>query len=220
VLKLSSEIAVPIIWANLSSPIYPFYDFLPNPQEEIAQKSGSSDSNARKTNIFMWQDPCPWFSRASGRGGESMSEDECSVPEYRPAGIILCIDDEPNLLTIRQLLLSSMGYQVIGTATGGAGLELFKQEKIDLVITDHLLPDVSGVQVAAEMKRLHPDVPIILLTGLLEPPEGAENVDLFLTKGVSTQELIASVAKLMKRKREANGGDSRKRLGSAMRARL
>ena len=141
-----------------------------------------------------------------------MSEDQCSVPEHHPAGIILCIDDEPNLLTIRQLLLSSEGYEVIGTASGSAGLELFKQEKIDLVITDHLLPDISGVQVAVEMKRLNPDVPIILLTGLFEAPEGAQNADLFLTKSISTEEFLASVAKLMNRKLEA-GDDSRKKTG-------
>jgi DNA-binding response OmpR family regulator len=92
-------------------------------------------------------------------------------------------------------------------------LELFKQEKIDLVITDHVLPDISGVQVAAEMKRLNPDVPIIMLTGLFEAPEGAENADLFLTKSISTEEFIAIVEKLMKRKREVDGGDSRKKTG-------
>jgi DNA-binding response OmpR family regulator len=141
-----------------------------------------------------------------------MSEDESSVPEHLAAGIILCIEDEPNLLTIRQLLLSSVGYQVIGVTSGSAGLELFKQEKIDLVVTDHLLPDISGVEVAAEMKRLNPDVPIILLTGLFEAPEGAQNADLFLTKSISTEEFLASVAKLMNRKLEA-GGDSRKKTG-------
>ena len=139
-----------------------------------------------------------------------MSEDESSVSEYRAAGVILCIEDEPNLLTIRQLLLSSAGYQVIGVTSGSAGLELFKEEKIDLVVTDHLLPDISGVQVANEMKRLKPDVPIILLTGLFEPPEGAEHVDLFLTKSLSTEEFIACVAKLMERRGEGDG-DSRKK---------
>jgi CheY-like chemotaxis protein len=198
---------------NLSSAKCSFYDFLPNPQEEIALKSGISVLNVRKDTHPMWQDPCPYFRARTLCAEKAMPEDQTSVPEFGSAGVILCVDDEPNLLTIRQILLTSVGYHVIGTTSGSAALELFNQERIDLVITDHLLPDISGVQVAAEMKRLNPAVPVILLTGLYEPPEGAENVDLFLTKSVSTQEFLAVVAKLMRRKLEPVGGHSRKKTG-------
>lgn len=130
-----------------------------------------------------------------------MSEDQNESPRImRP--VVLCIDDEPSLLAIRQLVLAAAGYQVIATTDGSTGLELFKDSRVDLVILDHLLPDMKGSQVAQEMKRSNPDVPIILMTGLLDPPEGAEHADIFLTKGISTPEFVAAVAQLLRSKQQ------------------
>ena len=115
------------------------------------------------------------------------------------SAVILCIDDEPNLLRVRQLVLSHAGYQVLTAENGNAGLEVFKRHRIDLVISDQLLPDISGAQVAIEMKHIKPNIPIILLTGLPEAPEGAEHADMFLTKGMPVPEFLASVAKVISR---------------------
>ena len=131
-----------------------------------------------------------------------MSEDQSNAPDPAVHPVVLCIDDEPNLLTIRQLVLAAAGYEVIATTDGSSGLALFKDHPIDLVILDHFLPDTSGAEVAAEMKRLNPDVPIILMTGLLDPPKGAEHADMFLTKGLPVAEFVASVTRLMRNKEE------------------
>lgn len=131
-----------------------------------------------------------------------MSEDPSDLSEHPRREVILCIDDEPNLLAIRTLVLEGVGYRVIGASDGSTGLELFRKNRVDMVILDHFLPGMSGVEVIAEMKILHPDVPIILTTGLFEPPEGAEHADLFLTKGTPTQEFVAKVKHLMRSKQE------------------
>lgn len=127
------------------------------------------------------------------------TEEENSCVRANACPIILCVDDEPNLLKIRQLVLLGAGYRVLTAESGHAALELFKRQRVDLVISDHLLPDISGAQVAVEMKNMQPSVPIILLTGLPEAPEGAEHADMFLTKGISVPEFLASVAKLLTR---------------------
>lgn len=131
-----------------------------------------------------------------------MSEDQNNTPDRPARLVVLCIDDEPNLLTIRQLVLAAAGYEVIATTDGSSGLALFKEHRVDLVILDHFLPDKPGAEVAAEMKRANPEVPIILMTGLLDPPEGAEHADMFLTKGLPIADFVARVARLMRGREE------------------
>ena len=115
--------------------------------------------------------------------------------------VILCIDDQPIALRTRQLILEHAGCCVLTATNGAAALELFRHEPVDLVITDHLLPGLTGSQVAAEMKRLKPEVPVALLSGLVERPEGAEASDAsdaFLTKGIPVPEFLAAVASLLR----------------------
>jgi CheY-like chemotaxis protein len=112
-------------------------------------------------------------------------------------GVILCIDDEVAALALRSLVLRSAGYEVLSAADGAAALELFRCVQVDLVITDHLLPGVTGTQLAAEMKRLKPAIPIILFSGLVEAPPGSEHANLVITKGMPALELLHEVDKLI-----------------------
>jgi DNA-binding response OmpR family regulator len=111
--------------------------------------------------------------------------------------LILCIDDQEMSVQTRQIVLEQAGYRVLIATTGAAGLELFRRELIELVITDHLLPGQTGCQMALEMKALKPEVPIVMLSGLSEPPEDASALDLFLTKGMPVPEFLATVASLL-----------------------
>lgn len=111
--------------------------------------------------------------------------------------VILCVDDEPAGLTARRLLLSIAGYTVLTAASGRGALKLLSCNHVDLVITDHLLPDLTGADLASEMKRLKPEVQIVLLTGLVELPPGYEHVDLLLTKGMTPPEFLDQIAKVL-----------------------
>ena len=111
--------------------------------------------------------------------------------------VILCIDDEAAALALRSLVLRSAGYEVVSAADGAAALELFRCVQVDLVITDHLLPGLTGTQLAAEIKRLRPAIPIILFSGLVEPPPGSEHANLVITKGMPAVEFLQEVAKLI-----------------------
>jgi CheY-like chemotaxis protein len=112
-------------------------------------------------------------------------------------GVILCVDDEVAALALRSLVLTSAGYEVLTAADGVAALELFRCIEVDLVITDYWLPGISGAQMAAEMKRLKPAVPIVLFSGLVEAPPGNEHVDLIITKGMPVVELLREVGQLI-----------------------
>jgi len=111
--------------------------------------------------------------------------------------VILCVDDEELPLKLRQEVLSRQGYRVLAAHNGASALRMFKDNKIDLVISDNRLPDLSGIEITAEMKRLLPEVPIMMLSGLPEPPPGAQ-ADVFITKGISTEAFLAAVANLLK----------------------
>ncbi len=111
--------------------------------------------------------------------------------------VVLCIDDEPNILMLRQLLLSLAGYSVLTAANAEEALAAFTNHHVDLVITDQLLPGRSGTEIAAEMKRLQPQVPIVLFTGLVDLPAGTEHMDLVLTKGITPPEFLTALASLI-----------------------
>jgi len=115
--------------------------------------------------------------------------------------VILCIDDELTGLTARRLLLSIAGYAVLTATSGKYALNLFGCNRIDLVITDHLLPDITGAELTSEMKRLKPEIPIVLLTGLVDLPPGYERADLVISKGITPPEFLAKIAKLLSKER-------------------
>jgi len=117
--------------------------------------------------------------------------------------IILCIDDEPNALTARQMLLSKAGYQVLTATTSESAMQVFTSEHVDLVIIDYLLPDRSGGETASEMKRLKPEIPVIVYTGLAELPADAKDADLVLSKGLTPPEFLAAIASLVAKSRAA-----------------
>src|SRR5690349_19139475 len=78
---------------------------------------------------------------------------------------ILCIDDEEPALVVRRRLLEKAGYRVFTALTGKEGIEIFRYQPFDLVILDYWMADMDGLDVAAELKRLKPKTPIIILSG-------------------------------------------------------
>jgi CheY-like chemotaxis protein len=124
---------------------------------------------------------------------------ESSAPEREclsKTSVILCVDDDVAALALRCLVLSSAGYEVLTAADGAAALELFRCIRGDLVITDYWLPGLTGTQVAAEMKRLKPAIPIVLFSGFVEAPLGSDHADLVITKGMPAVEFFREVGKL------------------------
>jgi len=119
--------------------------------------------------------------------------------------IILCVDDEPAALSLRKILLEKSGYRVVPAANAASALELFESQPIDLVISDHLLPGSTGVELTRKMKRSRPFVPVMLFSGVIEPPTGAEHADMFINKADGPEELLKKVANLLRCDRITEG---------------
>ncbi len=111
--------------------------------------------------------------------------------------LILCVDDEHIALQVRALLLSSAGYRVVTATSGKAAYEMFLINRVDLVIMDQMLPDMAGTDVIGKMKSARADVPIVLLTGLDEPPPSAAQADLVITKGITPPEFLEKIGNLI-----------------------
>lgn len=78
---------------------------------------------------------------------------------------ILCVDDEPNILSSLRRLLRPHGYQVVVANSGKEGLEVLKQESIDLVISDMRMPEMNGAEFLRQARQHWPDTVRLLLTG-------------------------------------------------------
>jgi CheY-like chemotaxis protein len=110
---------------------------------------------------------------------------------------ILCLDDEPVGLTIRAAVLRYAGYKVFTASSDTEALRILADQPIDIVINDYLLEGITGTEVAASMKQIRPNIPILILSGVTDIPEGMEFADCFLCKLEPPPVLLATVANLL-----------------------
>jgi CheY-like chemotaxis protein len=113
--------------------------------------------------------------------------------------LILCIEDEPIHLTLRKKVLERDGYDVIGVTTATEALKTLSEAPVCAVIADHMLQGTTGVELAAEMKKIKPSVPIILFSGTT--PEHLNYVDVYVNKGESTAFFLGIVRDVVQRSR-------------------
>lgn len=81
---------------------------------------------------------------------------------------LLLVDDERNILSALKRLLRLDGYEIYTCQSGAEGLELLSQHKIDVIISDQRMPEMTGVEFLREAKRLYPDTVRIILSGYSE----------------------------------------------------
>ena len=110
---------------------------------------------------------------------------------------ILCIDDYVSAGIVRKAMLEMQGYSVMIAESGEQGLEIVREQPVDLVISDHYLQGKTGAQIAREMKALRPELPIVLLSGAVECPEDADYIDAFICKAEPPQVLFDTIARLL-----------------------
>lgn len=125
-----------------------------------------------------------------------------SPPENDPAtGVqtILVVDDEELLLTMGREILSSFGYRVLTANSGPKALEALAAATppVDLVITDLVMPQMSGRELMSQIQRRHPNLPVICTSGYAGSSNPAEE-EVFLEKPFTTQELLARVRHVLK----------------------
>lgn len=107
---------------------------------------------------------------------------------------LLCIDDEEIGLRIRKAVFERAGYEVLTAQNVQTSIELFKTGKIDGVVLDFLMPGVNGGEIAAVLRSIHPEIPILLLSAYVNLPEDVlQMVDAQMLKGAGPEELLYQV---------------------------
>ncbi|WP_394344663.1 hybrid sensor histidine kinase/response regulator [Aliirhizobium smilacinae] len=128
------------------------------------------------------EEDCPKENAQAAGNGEKLGD--------RPL-IVLAVDDDALVLMNTTLMLEDLGHQVIEAYSGSEALAALRQEdnRIDLVITDHSMPKMTGAELAAEIATEWPGLPVVLATGYAELPDGSGNHLPRLPKPFSQQQL-------------------------------
>jgi CheY-like chemotaxis protein len=120
--------------------------------------------------------------------------------------LILCVDDEENQLAVRKLVLESKGYAVLTAPSGQQALALLAEHPVDLVLSDHLMPGLTGAELARQIKTQKPELPVILISAVNEIPADAANADLFMSKLDGPIVMCENISAMLARSR--NGSSS------------
>lgn len=91
------------------------------------------------------------------------------------SAIILFVDDDPLIAMSTMEMLEDLGHQVIAANSGRHALDILNSaQPLDLMMTDHVMPGMTGIELAAASRAVRPSLPILLATGYAELPEGAQ----------------------------------------------
>ena len=108
--------------------------------------------------------------------------------------IILCIDDDEAILSYEKALLERSGYAVLTASSPQKGLQLATTCKCDAVLLDYEMPGMNGDEVALAIKRLRPELLVILLSGSDVPTHALASVDAFVPKLEASRQLLPVIA--------------------------
>lgn len=113
--------------------------------------------------------------------------------------VILCVDDEQISLMVRSRVLENVGYDVIPVNSAMEALEVLRSHVIDLVLTDLLMPGMTGAELARQVKQQYPTLPVMLFSGVNELPPEHLYADLFVSKLEGPVFLCEKVAEILNR---------------------
>jgi PAS domain S-box-containing protein len=111
------------------------------------------------------------------------------------AGTVLLVDDEDVIRTTTAQMLADMGYTVVEVASAKEAMSHVTDPRIDLLITDHLMPGMSGTALAREAQARRPGLPILIISGFAEVEDIAPDLPR-LMKPFRAAELAAGLAAL------------------------
>jgi PAS domain S-box-containing protein len=137
------------------------------------------------------------------------------LPDHKMEGIIpgkkewiLFVDDEKSLTQLANQMLPKIGYNVVTCNSGNEALDVFSRnpDRFKLVISDDIMPKLSGIQLANKLKAIRKDIPILLCTGyskrISEPLENI-GIDGYILKPLTSNELSRAIDKLLRKEKNA-----------------
>jgi CheY-like chemotaxis protein len=183
----------------------------------IVQQSGGSiavDSAPGRGTTFRIELPladtartlAPAARAPAARGSDSGHPDE-SFARAGPPLTVLVVDDDAQIRHVLRDLLEAAGHRVLEAGNGNQALGALRRVSAGLVLCDMLMPEKEGIETCTELRRLHPGLPFIAMSGA---KDGANYLRIALKLGASAslakpfsrQELLAAIAQATVRPRE------------------
>ncbi|WP_324350124.1 MULTISPECIES: response regulator [Desulfovibrio] len=140
-------------------------------------------------------------------------------------GRVLFVDDEKPLVDIGREMLEGFGFEVVARTSSVEALEAFRYrpDDFDLVLSDQTMPNMTGVELAREILRIRPDIPIVLCTGFSEglSYEHLRSLGIAdcIMKPMLKRQLVECVSRLLSRGGEKSGSGGKRRGGINVRGR-
>jgi PAS domain S-box-containing protein len=164
----------------------------------VADVGGAIDvasAPGRGTTFTIWLP-------AAGFAAPPASQVADELPHGNGA-VIMVVDDEPALVALAEEMLAELGYEPAGFRSSTAALRAFNAnpQRFDLVLTDEMMPDLNGTGLALEIRRLRPDVPIVLMSGYSDTGVAARaraaDVSEVLRKPLKTRDIAECLARVL-----------------------
>jgi len=130
-------------------------------------------------------------------------ESESSEPTTKEKELILLVDDEEMIVNSTKQIIERLGFDVIAKTSSTDALEEFQEEpeKFDLVITDHVMPNLTGTQLSEKLLSIRPNIPIILCSVFPEDvcPEELKKIGIkeFIAKPISMQKINKTIRNVL-----------------------
>ena len=118
------------------------------------------------------------------------------------AGTLLVVDDEPAIRSVAHRVLTTAGYQVVMASNGDEAVRLLRDPdlSLDMVLTDIVMPGMTGAAFTAQVRALRPGLPILFMSGYDRPDIAAGGIDPFapiISKPFSRPALLAKVSQIL-----------------------
>jgi CheY-like chemotaxis protein len=160
----------------------------------LVQESGGQlilhSQKGRGTTAELW---FPIAEKLHAPRGEILVE---SAPQTIAKNLtVLVVDDDPLVLTNMGAMLADLGHKAFEAASAREALDILRREKsIELVLTDHAMPRMTGFQLIEQVQKGWPHLPVILATGFAELPLGLDPQQVTLAKPFTQHDLAQAVA--------------------------
>ena len=121
----------------------------------------------------------------------------------RGSETVLAVDDDPYMLNLVEEVLKGQGYKVLSAASGEEALTVasLHQDRIDLLLTDVMLPGIKGQELAKKLLHSCPDVNVLFMSGYLCPSmahgDSDHNFEAFIQKPFAPKALLWKIRKLL-----------------------
>jgi CheY-like chemotaxis protein len=119
---------------------------------------------------------------------------------------ILCIEDEPGMLDLLELILEAAGYECLRAQDGRVGLDMMRSEQPDVVLLDLMLPEVDGAEVLLQKKQdpAIQDIPVIAVTALASPFDQLmwqqhTEIQTYVTKPFMRKQILEAISDVLDR---------------------